>query len=148
MDKKREDDVVVSATLGVSHDYVKGTAKEVADIIPLIPVKVPEEQLSDKELLELLKEKIATIGEKELRKLLDENSPKDIPRVELRGALYDPEKGIQIELDWNPEFITLLRKKGVPGITEDEIVRRWLAYLSREILHEMEEAAETDSTYE
>lgn len=40
------------------------------------------------------------------------------------------------ELDWNQEFVDLLRKNGVPGITDEDLVNNWFIDVCRSVAHE------------
>ena len=62
-----------------------------------------------------------------------EKMESDEPWVEMVGASVDPEKGIRVELNWNPAFIKYLREGGVQGASEEECAQRWLAMISKDI---------------
>ena len=44
----------------------------------------------------------------------------------------DPKLG-SIELDWNKEFVDLLRLNGYLGLTDEDVVNRWLSDVCRNI---------------
>ena len=57
----------------------------------------------------------------------------DEPWVEMIGSSHDPEKGIKVELAWNPAFIAYLREGGIQGASEEECAQRWLAMVARDV---------------
>ena len=60
----------------------------------------------------------------------------ETPYVIVRSIGFDSRNGVQVQLDWNPAFIRYLKAGGIDGRNEDEIVRRWLAMLSHDIIQE------------
>lgn len=60
------------------------------------------------------------------------------PWVEIRSAVVDPVKGIQIELDWNPAFVQYLRDNGMTGQDEETVVQKWLAFLYEDLVNRLE----------
>lgn len=68
--------------------------------------------------------------------LTDEMQESDKPYVIVRSIGFDSRNGVQVQLDWNPAFIRYLKAGGIDGRNEDEIVRRWLAMLSHEIVQD------------
>ena len=63
----------------------------------------------------------------------------DNPWVKIVGEEVDPKHGIKIELDWNDAFIKYLRRNGIDGAGEEQIIQKWLALLYRNIMENMEE---------
>lgn len=61
------------------------------------------------------------------------------PEVELKGIVFDPAKGIKIDLDWNEGFVVYLKQHGFTGADDDTIVQKWLAALTKQIAKDMEE---------
>ena len=59
------------------------------------------------------------------------------PWVEIKGLVMDPALGVKIDLDWNAGFILYLKQQGYNGSTDDEIIQRYLAYLSADIHSQM-----------
>lgn len=57
----------------------------------------------------------------------------DAAWVQMIGHNIDPQKGIQIDLDWNEAFVTELRSHGYKG-TDDQVIHMWLTYLYRDIV--------------
>lgn len=64
------------------------------------------------------------------------------PWVEIKGAVADPALGIKIDLDWNAGFILYLKQQGFNGPNDEEIVQRYLAYLTQDLHSQM--AADED----
>lgn len=103
----------------------------------------------DKRLQEL-QDRISTqiaqeIAAHELRKeaaelkLADERQQSDNPFVEIISDGYDPELGVQLQLDWNAAFIKELRAKGYTGSTEREIVNKWLITVHKQLATQFEQ---------
>jgi len=55
----------------------------------------------------------------------------DEPWVEVIGGDIDPEKGLQLKLDWNDAFIDQLRSKGFKGTSESSLIGEYLLQLSQ-----------------
>jgi hypothetical protein len=56
----------------------------------------------------------------------------DTPWINITSEKYDPEEGIfQLEMDWNDKFIEELKKAGFTAAKDEDIVRMWLASLTR-----------------
>lgn len=55
------------------------------------------------------------------------------PWVHIISSKFDPSNGIKINLDWNDSFIRYLRKQGIKGENDEEVVKIWLAFLSQDI---------------
>lgn len=87
--------------------------------------------------------------ERDIKKLADENSnmrkrlnvleglrerkESNEPWVELIGGDIDPNKGLEMSLDWNDAFIEQLRAKGYRGTTETALVAQWLLTVSNTV---------------
>lgn len=82
------------------------------------------EQKKQAELKELFK---ASIQEDR-----DKRYKSNEPYVEVISSHYDDDQGIQLRLDWNPAFIKYLKRHGIPGNSEDEIVSFWLRRLGND----------------
>ena len=61
------------------------------------------------------------------------------PWVEIKSAVIDPVKGIQIELDWNGAFVQYLRDNGMTGQDDETIVQKWLAFLYEDLVNRLED---------
>lgn len=60
------------------------------------------------------------------------------PWVEIISENYDEAtKQVQINLDWNPAFIKMLRQNGYTGRDEAEIVDKWFKRLSDDIARDL-----------
>ena len=64
------------------------------------------------------------------------------PYIEIVSDGFDPEKGIKMNLDWNAAFIEHAKQNGLQGITDYEIVKKYLAHMYITIIEEM---GETDT---
>ena len=96
-----------------------------------------QEAREAEEAEELAKEKAEEERQAEIKKaaenIIEEKMESDEPWVEMVGASVDPEKGIRVELNWNPAFIKYLREGGIQGASEEECAQRWLAMISKDI---------------
>lgn len=85
------------------------------------------------------------IAEHELRKEViiqktaDERQASDIPFVEVISSGYDPELGVQMQLDWNAAFIKELKGKGYRGRSERDIVNKWLVATHKQLAEQFEQ---------
>ena len=61
------------------------------------------------------------------------------PWVEIKSAVVDPVKGIQIELDWNVAFVEYLRENGLTGQDDETVVQKWLAFLYEDLVNRLKE---------
>lgn len=104
-----------------------------------------EDKLTEKEaaLVEVKEELSNTSTELEVfRKQAEEDESRrngTDPWVEIRSAVIDPVKGIQIELDWNPAFVEYLRDNGMNGQNEETVVQKWLAFLYEDLINRLED---------
>jgi len=63
--------------------------------------------------------------------LIDYKKESKEPWVNITGETYDSSTGrMKMSLDWNESFIKLLRKQGLMGENEDELVEQWLKGIS------------------
>jgi len=76
------------------------------------------------ERIQLLDEKIEYLEGLRARKESDE------PWVELLGGDVDPDKGLEMKLDWNDAFVEQLRAQGYKGTTESSLIAQWLLNVS------------------
>ena len=61
------------------------------------------------------------------------------PWVKVIRSDYNPEEGVNglvFELDWNDEFLTMLRQNGYTGVTPDLIVNSWFDDLCKTVAYE------------
>lgn len=114
----------------------------------LVPEEMGQPEIVDTDLITIFKQKLNELGPDALREILDGSKPRQKPRVDLKAILHDPEEGIKVDLDWNPEFITYLKQNGVTGADENQIIRRWLAHLSNDIVRDMDEESKVESEFE
>lgn len=49
------------------------------------------------------------------------------PFIEVLSESFDEETGIQIKLDWNDAMINYLKRNGYRGVTDDEIVEKYVS---------------------
>lgn len=60
------------------------------------------------------------------------------PWVSIIGDVEDASKGLKLDMDWNEAFIQYLRKNGIVGIKDEEVVARWITTLHSQLLDEEE----------
>ena len=70
------------------------------------------------------------------------------PLIQILGERIDPEKGVELALDWNDEFITYLRANGYHGITEEAIIQHWLGDLYLDMQKKLQQHINMISDYE
>lgn len=61
------------------------------------------------------------------------------PWFKLNAVLHRPQEGLRVELDWNAEFVSFLKKVGFTGENEEEIIGKWLNMLYRPLSEKMVE---------
>ena len=69
------------------------------------------------------------------------------PYVNIISSDYDPTQninGLAVELDWNQEFIELLRTYGYSGKTDFQLVDKWFDDVCRSVGQKMEEESDFD----
>lgn len=72
-------------------------------------------------------------------KAADERQKSDTPFVEIISDGYDPELGVQLQLDWNAAFINELKSKGYTGLSERDIVNKWLIAVHKQLATQFEQ---------
>jgi hypothetical protein len=70
-----------------------------------------------------------------------EEPKKEEPRVSVLGFDFDPQNPSMgsMELDWNAEFIEVLRSHGYRGVNPEDLVDAWLNDVARNILRSNEQ---------
>jgi hypothetical protein len=65
-----------------------------------------------------------------------EKPVKEEPRVNVLGFDFDPKNPSMgsMELDWNAEFIEMLRANGYRGVNPEDLVDQWLNDVARNII--------------
>ena len=70
------------------------------------------------------------------------------PLIQILGERIDPEKGVELALDWNDEFITYLRANGYHGISDEAIIQHWLGDLYLDMQKKIQNRINMTSDYE
>lgn len=70
------------------------------------------------------------------------------PLIQILGERIDPEKGVELALDWNDEFIAYLRANGYHGVTEEAIIQHWLGDLYLDMQRKLQARINMSSDYE
>ena len=64
------------------------------------------------------------------------------PWVEVRSVVQETKEDgavAQIELDWNPSFVKYLRDSGITGLTDEEVIQKYIKMLYTEVSERMHE---------
>jgi hypothetical protein len=69
----------------------------------------------------------------------DSEKYSDEPWVSIVGEGVDPDRGLQIQLDWNNAFIRFLKNSGYIGVTDESVVGQWLVHLYKHVAEEIEQ---------
>jgi len=110
---------------GTSKEALNEQVKDINEKVTLV--------LKENADLKEQKEKLA----KDLDDLLKKDETKrnsDTPWIEILSDGYDEKKGISISLDWNQAFIDYLTVNGITGSTDEEVVRKYLAFLYDDLI--------------
>lgn len=117
---------------GKTDEFKSMLRQQASELIEESKNKAEREKVQDKEnyrkRLEDAEKSISTVS-----KDMEESSE---PYVIIRSLSFTPENGIEIKLDFNPAFIKYLAASGIEGRNEDDTIRRWLSYLSYDIVQE------------
>lgn len=54
------------------------------------------------------------------------------PYIRIVGEKFDPVNGLELEFDWNNEFVKLLRDTGYTGTSDESIVQKWLQVFAQD----------------
>ena len=98
-----------------------------------IITELARQLLENEELLAAALKKVMTEDEVVQKVKSRAKREAEEPWVEVRGAVADPAHGVKIDLDWNSGFILYLKQQGFNGANDEEIIQRYLAYLSADI---------------
>ena len=113
------------------------------EVISAIKAQVIAEMKSD----DIRKKEEARIRQEEQKKQHDEYvetmkaSPD--PWVEIEGWAESP-NGVKVELEWNDAFVNELKKQGISGADEDQIVQKWIALLMHDMSSKMADEKATE----
>ena len=78
-------------------------------------------------------EKITEILDKTNDIIVEHKKKSKEPWVNIVGDVWDDNEGkFKVSLDWNDSFITMLRKQGLTGEEDSEIVESWLQGLANQ----------------
>lgn len=93
-------------------------------------------------LREVLQEEIAEpVEEEPVEELIAQPSDSDNtnePVFTLKSIGFDPEKGIRLETDWNAAFVQLLRDNGYTGTSDEQIVQKYVALVTKQIADKLD----------
>lgn len=136
---------IVRDLLKPNEDTVKEIKQQLLEEMAAEKKAQEEEQLRLKQEAE---ERVARELEAEKRakaEAREQMKNSDKPWVEVISMVEDPTQGAKIELDWNDAFIVYLKNNGFTGITDDQIIQKYIAVLLRNIVLETEMMEEDES---
>lgn len=70
------------------------------------------------------------------------------PFVSIVCNTIDPELGLLIDFNWSDEFVAYLRTQGYIGVSDERIVRQWLATQYFDMSERLRDASNEISDYE
>ena len=70
------------------------------------------------------------------------------PFVSIVCNTIDPELGLLIDFNWSDEFVAYLRTQGYIGVSDERIVRQWLATQYFDMSERLRDAGTEISDYE
>ena len=99
------------------------------------------QEITEKENIEKLKyQQELEEKEKARKNYVEDMRESNIPWFDLTGFVVEGDN-LKVEMEWNASFITMLKNAGIAGITDDEIVKKWL----NNIIIGLEETLEDNS---
>lgn len=69
----------------------------------------------------------------------------DSPWIEIVADGYDESKGIKIALDWNAGMIKMLKENGLDGSSDEDVIRKYIAFLYEDIVTRLEAKVDAQS---
>jgi hypothetical protein len=123
----------IAASLKIQLNTVGDQLIEMRNELNLLQQSIPTqiaEAIEGHELAKVAKE----------LKIADDRQKSDTPFVEIISDGYDPELGVQLQLDWNTAFIKELKSKGYNGSSERDIVNKWLMAVHKQLAADFEKA--------
>jgi hypothetical protein len=108
------------------------------DLVAQIKAQVLEEMKNDAKRKEAEDEIRREKERKEHDEYVKRMKESPDPWVEIVGW-KETKQGVKIELDWNDPFIEDLKKQGVTGADEDQIVQKWIIFLMQDMASKMED---------
>lgn len=128
----------------------KLTKEELADlrkqlfdeIKPQLVQDLKNEELKEREILQQKKDE-----EDAARKAyVDKMKLSPHPWVEVVGATQT-EAGMRVELDWNDAHVDYLRKGGVTGTDDEQVVHKWVTLLLRDMADDLDPAKQNQTEF-
>jgi len=122
-----------------------------ADLIQEIKKMVTAEVVLELKEKKVFKEKELEVERElediEYRKYVERMYESDDPWIDFVGNIRDTEKGQRLQMEWNSAFITYLRESGITGITEEDVVQKYVTLLLQNMVDREEERYEKDSKF-
>ena len=146
--------------MNTKKSYYKPTGKGRGRPKKLVPEAAPSQEVIDnlkRQILQDLKteqaQKEAELEQKRKEEeaahqaYLDRMYNSTEPWVEIQSWADTPE-GARVQLEWNDAFVEYLKKNGIEGTNEEQIVQKWVALLLMQINDSMELPTDRESKYE
>jgi len=70
------------------------------------------------------------------------------PYIKIIGDSIDPDRGLELTLDWNDAFIAYLRANGYHGTSEESIIQQWLGKLYADMQQKIQDKLNISSDFE
>lgn len=104
-------------------------SKKVLDNLPAILSDSIQKLISSEEGVKAIGESYSKLE----AIILEAKKKSKAPWINVTGDIWDEENGrLKIALEWNDSFIALLRKQGIVGENEDDLVEEWLRGLANQ----------------
>jgi len=101
----------------------------------------------NKELLQSIEELRATVTllAEETNKRKARYEAKE-PWIEIASDGFDEVKGIALGLDWNDAMIQYLKDNGITGSSDEDVMRKYIAFLYEDLVGKLEAAVTEQSS--
>ena len=60
----------------------------------------------------------------------------------------DPEYGLELDFDWNEEFVQLLRDSGYTGTSDETVVQKWLEVFAQDCANKVKDQTPMKGDYQ
>lgn len=110
----------------------------IGDVKSQLVNDLKSEELKQREFLAAKKEAEKKAREDYVERMKE--SPN--PWVDILGAV-ETDSGVKMDIEWNDAFVDHLKKHGISGANDEQIVQKWVTLLLRDMADEMEERKST-----
>ncbi len=109
-----------------------------------IKTQIFEELKDDKIAKQKELEYTREIEDIEHQKYIATMKESDDPWVEFVGDVRDTVQGQRLQMEWNDAFIVYLKKSGIAGADEEQIVQKYISMVMRDMNDKMEDRYGSD----